>query len=170
MLKSSSLWIFIWHDNFITTWKKWQQAMKSKLTNYAGMILLSKNKNRHSSSRCFKNHPTPLETFTVPVCTKEFLYRNNKKGNTESTMFAENVIGLMAYITKKSTKYVKVRERTPGWKWYKLHKTEGWPAKSISWPYFINHLAISQQYAGGRLNKKDGPTRYGDSHVKDKTS
>ena len=24
--------------------------------------------------------------------------------------------------------------------------------------------------AGGRLNKKDGPTRYGDSHVKDKTS
>ena len=23
---------------------------------------------------------------------------------------------------------------------------------------------------GGRLNKKDGPTRYGDSHVKDKTS
>ena len=24
--------------------------------------------------------------------------------------------------------------------------------------------------AGGRLNKKDGLTRYGDSHVKDKTS
>ena len=23
---------------------------------------------------------------------------------------------------------------------------------------------------GGRLNKKDGPTRYGDPHVKDKTS
>ena len=25
-------------------------------------------------------------------------------------------------------------------------------------------------YTGGRLNKKDGLTRYGDSHVKDKTS
>ena len=27
-----------------------------------------------------------------------------------------------------------------------------------------------QPYAGGRLNKKDDLTRYGDSHVKDKTS
>ena len=27
-----------------------------------------------------------------------------------------------------------------------------------------------KQYTGGRLNKKDGLTRYGDSHVKDKTS
>ena len=26
------------------------------------------------------------------------------------------------------------------------------------------------QQSGGRLNKKDGLTRYGDSHVKDKTS
>ena len=26
------------------------------------------------------------------------------------------------------------------------------------------------QCPGGRLNKKDGLTRYGDSHVKDKTS
>ena len=26
------------------------------------------------------------------------------------------------------------------------------------------------KYPGGRLNKKDGLTRYGDSHVKDKTS
>ena len=25
-------------------------------------------------------------------------------------------------------------------------------------------------FPGGRLNKKDGLTRYGDSHVKDKTS
>ena len=25
-------------------------------------------------------------------------------------------------------------------------------------------------HSGGRLNKKDGLTRYGDSHVKDKTS
>ena len=27
-----------------------------------------------------------------------------------------------------------------------------------------------QLFAGGRLNKKDGLTRYGDSHAKDKTS
>ena len=27
-----------------------------------------------------------------------------------------------------------------------------------------------QRLSGGRLNKKDGLTRYGDSHVKDKTS
>ena len=30
--------------------------------------------------------------------------------------------------------------------------------------------ALSMQQPGGRLNKKDGLTRYGDSHVKDKTS
>ena len=30
-------------------------------------------------------------------------------------------------------------------------------------------LLIARQ-AGGRLNKKDGLTRYGNSHVKDKTS
>ena len=35
-------------------------------------------------------------------------------------------------------------------------------------------LALSYMHivleSGGRLNKKDGLTRYGDSHVKDKTS
>ena len=31
----------------------------------------------------------------------------------------------------------------------------------------INSLMMQ---SGGRLNKKDGLTRYGDSHVKDKTS
>ena len=33
-------------------------------------------------------------------------------------------------------------------------------------------LVLSESYKipGGRLNKKDGLTRYGDSHVKDKTS
>ena len=29
---------------------------------------------------------------------------------------------------------------------------------------------MPQKLTGGRLNKKDGLTRYGDSHVKDKTS
>ena len=32
----------------------------------------------------------------------------------------------------------------------------------------LNH--VSKKAPGGRLNKKDGLTRYGDSHVKDKTS
>ena len=32
------------------------------------------------------------------------------------------------------------------------------------------HLSNSGCEPGGRLNKKDGLTRYGDSHVKDKTS
>ena len=30
--------------------------------------------------------------------------------------------------------------------------------------------AAKDMVPGGRLNKKDGLTRYGDSHVKDKTS
>ena len=33
-----------------------------------------------------------------------------------------------------------------------------------------HHLRTCVPEAGGRLNKKDGLTRYGDSHVKDKTS
>ena len=31
-------------------------------------------------------------------------------------------------------------------------------------------IPIKSLRSGGRLNKKDGLTRYGDSHVKDKTS
>ena len=31
-------------------------------------------------------------------------------------------------------------------------------------------LCCQKKQTGGRLNKKDGLTRYGDSHVKDKTS
>ena len=33
-----------------------------------------------------------------------------------------------------------------------------------------NVSRIQKQWPGGRLNKKDGLTRYGNSHVKDKTS
>ena len=43
--------------------------------------------------------------------------------------------------------------------------------------YFITHetFSLNENFSfdgisGGRLNKKDGLTRYGDSHVKDKTS
>ena len=32
---------------------------------------------------------------------------------------------------------------------------------------YVHHI---EKAPGGRLNKKDGLTRYGDSHVKDKTS
>ena len=34
----------------------------------------------------------------------------------------------------------------------------------------VKHVSIRIAETGGRLNKKDGLTRYGDSHVKDKTS
>ena len=36
--------------------------------------------------------------------------------------------------------------------------------------YVIGALHLLSTGPGGRLNKKDGLTRYGDSHVKDKTS
>ena len=42
------------------------------------------------------------------------------------------------------------------WKWHK-------------WLEVVVALALGY-FPGGRLNKKDGLTRYGDSHVKDKTS
>ena len=37
-------------------------------------------------------------------------------------------------------------------------------------PHMSPWLTIQTILPGGRLNKKDGLTRYGDSHVKDKTS
>ena len=45
----------------------------------------------------------------------------------------------------------------------KLHKNSLLITDAV---YKINRTAPP----GGRLNKKDGLTRYGDSHVKDKTS
>ena len=36
--------------------------------------------------------------------------------------------------------------------------------------YLYGLLKSFHNMTGGRLNKKDGLTRYGDSHVKDKTS
>ena len=35
---------------------------------------------------------------------------------------------------------------------------------------FVTTTSSEMVKSGGRLNKKDGLTRYGDSHVKDKTS
>ena len=37
------------------------------------------------------NESLPLETSTLPVCLKEFLYRNDENENTQSIMFANNV-------------------------------------------------------------------------------
>ena len=37
-------------------------------------------------------------------------------------------------------------------------------------PQILGDVIICLTDTGGRLNKKDGLTRYGDSHVKDKTS
>ena len=38
------------------------------------------------------------------------------------------------------------------------------------WTKLMIDHKLCQGSTGGRLNKKDGLTRYGDSHVKDKTS
>ena len=44
-------------------------------------------------------------------------------------------------------------------------------ASDFSTPFIKDgYLLFTAQKTGGRLNKKDGLTRYGDSHVKDKTS
>ena len=40
----------------------------------------------------------------------------------------------------------------------------------LSIDLFQQFLGMVSEAPGGRLNKKDGLTRYGDSHVKDKTS
>ena len=40
---------------------------------------------------------------------------------------------------------------------------------ALTEPHIVPH-ADPALLTGGRLNKKDGLTRYGDSHVKDKTS
>ena len=50
--------------------------------------------------------------------------------------------------------------------WYVLN----WEISYHFGDSFTNSLAKSALGSGGRLNKKDGLTRYGDSHVKDKTS
>ena len=34
----------------------------------------------------------------------------------------------------------------------------------------MSYFLLEDEQQGGRLNKKDGLTRYGNSHVKDKTS
>ena len=46
-----------------------------------------------------------------------------------------------------------------------------WSSKgNLSGPTLLLVHNSKTHMSGGRLNKKDGLTRYGDSHVKDKTS
>ena len=58
--------------------------------------------------------------------------------------------------------------------WWQWQSVAGRVSKSFCWCFlelitpWYGHFRKS--LSGGRLNKKDGLTRYGDSHVKDKTS
>ena len=53
--------------------------------------------------------------------------------------------------------------------WYLQHIQ--WTCLQVDTPDFNDDKPpLVPIMAGGRLNKKDGLTRYGDSHVKDKTS
>ena len=58
--------------------------------------------------------------------------------------------------------------------WWR-HHVLGQFSQALTLPYHVvpnlsKFSWISNNDPGGRLNKKDGLTRYGDSHVKDKTS
>ena len=44
------------------------------------------------------------------------------------------------------------------------------PYAIAMWSQIAKFMGWTWGTPGGRLNKKDGLTRYGDSHVKDKTS
>ena len=54
-----------------------------------------------------------------------------------------------------------------------MSSIDKWRARRIivtNLPPNVKAVSCLSQDPGGRLNKKDGLTRYGDSHVKDKTS
>ena len=53
---------------------------------------------------------------------------------------------------------------------YYAHVVSSIKDKIIYVSYQQTSAGAIQQDTGGRLNKKDGLTRYGNSHVKDKTS
>ena len=52
----------------------------------------------------------------------------------------------------------------------KIRRPNGRLIFNMESPYVDKTVFILRRGPGGRLNKKDGLTRYGDSHVKDKTS
>ena len=53
---------------------------------------------------------------------------------------------------------------------FRITKTKPLLAKAMHESLWILLVCLRFNQPGGRLNKKDGLTRYGDSHVKDKTS
>ena len=53
---------------------------------------------------------------------------------------------------------------------FRITKTKPLLAKAMYESLWILLVYLRFNQPGGRLNKKDGLTRYGDSHVKDKTS
>ena len=66
------------------------------------------------------------------------------------------VINIYIYI------YIYIRNKPSA---YSFRTSKG----LLEWQMWLINLHPLKT-AGGRLNKKDGLTRYGDSHVKDKTS
>ena len=52
-----------------------------------------------------------------------------------------------------------------------MRNVEGiWNGVFMCWSWILKYFRVLSENTGGRLNKKDGLTRYGNSHVKDKTS
>ena len=78
---------------------------------------------------------------------------------------------------QKSVDYIQWRSRlaTAFIKYFIRHNDMSIKYFEDMGPFEVASIMISAReikcmYAGGRLNKKDGLTRCGDSHVKDKTS
>ena len=83
-----------------------------------------------------------LETFTLSICTKEFLYRNSENGNIlEAQCLHRGFIISMTYIPKKNTQCVKVGERTSGWKGCVYIGKDNWVTYWVNFitGFWINH-------------------------------
>ena len=65
--------------------------MKSDLANHTEMISSKKSKIGRDHLTVFRTILLFLKIFTLPVYTKEFLYRYKENGNTRSIVFAERV-------------------------------------------------------------------------------
>ena len=71
------------------------------------------------------------------------------------------------YVKFSSTK-INLEIASAKWEPFCLGLTVLMP--QIPWKWDDSNPTNYHSSSGGRLNKKDGLTRYGDSHVKDKTS
>ena len=86
MWKSSSSWIYISILLLLERrdCRQWSQTWQIMLKWFWQKIKIGRY---HLAA--FKIISLFLETFTLSICTQEFLYRNNENGNTWSTMFAQ---------------------------------------------------------------------------------